>query len=190
MDREHLLQIGDVAERVGLSLRTVRYYEEQGLLTPETRTSGGFRLFSEEQVRRLELIKQMKPIGFSIHEMRELLDARDELRSPASGKQERAAARESLAAYAEDAAARSEKLRNAAHPGRRPSRRATPRSGRLSHVGHTPGLRMGLVRRRATGPSPAPEDRPGWLVGRRQPRSDSGTRTTDLLRGRLTSPSH
>lgn len=111
MSAEGLLQIGEVAERVGLSLRTVRYYEEQGLLTPESRTSGGFRLFSEEQVRRLELIKQMKPIGFSIHEMRELLDARDTLRSPAAATEDRAAARERLAAYAEDAAARCDKLR-------------------------------------------------------------------------------
>src|SRR4051812_28332313 len=85
-----LLQIGEVAERVGLSLRTVRYYEEQGLLTPESRTAGGFRLFSEEQVDRLLLIKQMKPLGFSVQEMCDLLDARDVARGAHTG--DRAAA--------------------------------------------------------------------------------------------------
>lgn len=94
-----LLQIGEVADRVGLSLRTVRYYEEQGLLTPESRTTGGFRLFSEVQVDRLLLIKQMKPLGFTVQEMRELLDARD------------GAQKETLMRFAEEAAVRVAKLR-------------------------------------------------------------------------------
>jgi DNA-binding transcriptional MerR regulator len=106
-----LLQIGEVADRVGLSLRTVRYYEEQGLLTPESRTAGGFRLFSEEQVDRLALIKQMKPIGFTVQEMRELLDARDTARDPHARAADRRAAREQLAAYATSAAERCDKLR-------------------------------------------------------------------------------
>jgi DNA-binding transcriptional MerR regulator len=106
-----LLQIGEVAERVGLSLRTVRYYEEQGLLTPRTRTAGGFRLYAEEQVDRLALIKQMKPIGFTVQEMRELLEARDTARDPAAGAAERDAARRALAAYATTAAERCDKLR-------------------------------------------------------------------------------
>lgn len=69
-----LLQIGEVAERVGLSLRTVRYYEEVGLVRPSARTEGGFRLYAEEHVRRLLLVKQMKALGLSLDEMRELLD--------------------------------------------------------------------------------------------------------------------
>lgn len=73
------LHIGEVAERVGLSLRTVRFYEEQGLITPEGRTDGGFRLYTDEHVDRLLLIKHMKPLGFSIQQMRELLDTRDAL---------------------------------------------------------------------------------------------------------------
>lgn len=72
-----LLQIGEVADRVGLSLRTVRYYEEMGLLTPTARSDGGFRLFDDSQVDRLLLIKRMKPIGMSLDDMRLLLDARD-----------------------------------------------------------------------------------------------------------------
>jgi MerR family transcriptional regulator, copper efflux regulator len=75
VSREHdLLQIGEVAERVGLSLRTVRYYEEVGLVSPAARSDGGFRLYSEDDVQRLLLAKRMKPMGLTLDEMRELLE--------------------------------------------------------------------------------------------------------------------
>jgi DNA-binding transcriptional MerR regulator len=72
-DRAGLLQIGQVADRTSLSLRTIRFYEENGLVRPTSRTDGGFRLYSEDDVARLEVIKRMKPLGFSIEEMQELL---------------------------------------------------------------------------------------------------------------------
>jgi MerR family copper efflux transcriptional regulator len=71
--RAGLLQIGQVAERTGLSLRTIRFYEENGLVRPTSRTDGGFRLYSEDDVARLEVIKRMKPLGFTLEEMHELL---------------------------------------------------------------------------------------------------------------------
>ena len=71
--RTGLLQIGQVAERTGLSLRTIRFYEENGLVPPTERTTGGFRLYGEDAVSRLEVIKRMKPLGFSLEEMRDLL---------------------------------------------------------------------------------------------------------------------
>ena len=108
-----LFQIGEVAERAGLSLRTVRYYEEMALVVPETRTEGGFRLYADEQVKRLLLIKQMKPLGFSVQEMRELLDARDALRADRDDE----AAREHLAEFARAAAERAEDLRRKADAG-------------------------------------------------------------------------
>ncbi|OHV42965.1 MerR family transcriptional regulator [Parafrankia soli] len=77
-----LLQIGEVAERVQLSLRTVRYYEEAGLLTPAGRTDGGFRLYDDNATDRLLLIKKMKPLGFTLDEIRELLTLRDDVRCP------------------------------------------------------------------------------------------------------------
>jgi DNA-binding transcriptional MerR regulator len=73
-----LVQIGEVAERLGLSLRTIRHYEEVGLVVPE-RTPGGFRLYSETDIGRLALIKRMKPLGFSLEEMRDLLEITDRL---------------------------------------------------------------------------------------------------------------
>ncbi|MCW2682583.1 MAG: transcriptional regulator, MerR family [Blastococcus sp.] len=77
--RTGLLQIGQVAERTGLSLRTIRFYEENGLVPPTERTTGGFRLYSDDDVARLEVIKRMKPLGFTLEEMQELLTLLAEL---------------------------------------------------------------------------------------------------------------
>jgi len=73
------MHIGEVAERVGLSLRTIRYYEEIGLIAPSARSQGGFRLYLETDVARLQLVKDMKPLGFSLDEMRDLLGVLDTL---------------------------------------------------------------------------------------------------------------
>ena len=108
---DRLLQIGEVAERAGLSLRTVRYYEETGLLEPTKRTGGGFRLYTDEHVERLALIKRMKPLGFTVQQMRELLDARDILHDPSAAADEREAARQRLGDLATLATAACEDLR-------------------------------------------------------------------------------
>ncbi len=73
------MQIGEVAEQTSLSLRTIRYYEEMGLVTPSARTNGGFRLYSDTDVARLMLIRRMKPLDFSLDEMREVLGVLDAL---------------------------------------------------------------------------------------------------------------
>lgn len=73
------MQIGEVAERVGLSLRTIRHYEDVGLVTPSSRSDGGFRLYTDADLTRLAVIKRMKPLGFSLEEMRELLRILDAL---------------------------------------------------------------------------------------------------------------
>ena len=78
MTEKHM-QIGEVATRTELSLRTIRYYEEVGLVSPSARTTGGFRLYSESDVQRLELVKRMKPLDFSLEDMGALLHVVDEL---------------------------------------------------------------------------------------------------------------
>ena len=65
--------IGAVAKRTQLSIRTIRHYDEVGLVTPGGRTDGGFRLYTEPDVDRLLLIKRMKPLGFTLDEMAALL---------------------------------------------------------------------------------------------------------------------
>jgi MerR family copper efflux transcriptional regulator len=68
------MHIGELAERTGLSLRTLRHYDDIGLLTPSGRTDGGFRLYTAEDESRLLLIRRMKPLGYSLDAMGELLD--------------------------------------------------------------------------------------------------------------------
>lgn len=92
------MQIGDVAERTGLSLRSVRHYEEVGLLAPAERSPGGFRLYTDAAVARLFVVKQMKPLEFTLDEMRTLLDAQDELAAGPTPDRRREL-QETLAAY-------------------------------------------------------------------------------------------
>lgn len=73
------MQIGEVATRTELSLRTIRHYEETGLVIPSARSQGGFRLYTENDVARLMVIRRMKPLGFTLDQMRDLLDATDRL---------------------------------------------------------------------------------------------------------------
>lgn len=75
------MQIGEVAARTELSLRTIRHYEETGLVIPSARSQGGFRLYTESDVARLMVIRRMKPLGFTLDEMRALLEATDRLDS-------------------------------------------------------------------------------------------------------------
>jgi DNA-binding transcriptional MerR regulator len=79
------MQIGEVAERTGLSVRTIRFYEESGLVTPTARSSGGFRLYTDVDVERLMVIRRMKPLDFSIEEIRDVLQILDVLRHRGPG---------------------------------------------------------------------------------------------------------
>ena len=108
--RGGLLQIGQVAERTGLSLRTIRFYEETGLVVPTSRTEGGFRLYSDDDVARLEVIKRMKPLGFTLEEMQQLLTLLADVATAGDG--ERAALLDRLRTFHEAAAARVTALRD------------------------------------------------------------------------------
>lgn len=73
------MHIGELAERAGMSLRTIRHYDEVGLLVPSARTAGGFRVYTAEDLDRLLVIRRMKPLGFALDEMAELLRVVDAL---------------------------------------------------------------------------------------------------------------
>lgn len=76
------MRIGEVAERTGLSLRTIRHYDETGLVVPSGRTVGGFRMYTDVEVARLLVIKRMKPLGYRLEEMADLLNTLDDLGGP------------------------------------------------------------------------------------------------------------
>jgi DNA-binding transcriptional MerR regulator len=67
------LQTGDVAKRVGISLRAVRYYEEEGLLKPSAMTPGGLRLYDDRDVFRLRFINTLRRLDISIQEIKVVL---------------------------------------------------------------------------------------------------------------------
>ncbi|QJW35012.1 MerR family transcriptional regulator [Cellulosimicrobium protaetiae] len=96
------MHIGAVASRTGLSLRTLRHYDEVGLVRPSGRTDGGFRLYTERDVERLLVVRRMKPLGFTLEEMADLLEISDRL---AAGDVD-ARLRERLAVYVETAGER------------------------------------------------------------------------------------
>jgi DNA-binding transcriptional MerR regulator len=104
-------QIGQAAGRVGLSLRTVRYYEEVGLVVPSGRTEGGFRLYTEHDIKRLALVRQLKHLDFTLDELRAILVLRDELGHVAD-PEACAQLADQLDAYADTAAERCDQLRD------------------------------------------------------------------------------
>lgn len=78
------MRIGEVADKTSLSFRTLRHYDDIGLVSPSARTDGGFRLYTNTDVARLMVIRRMKPLGYTLDEMSDLLAVVDALRdSPA-----------------------------------------------------------------------------------------------------------
>ena len=65
-------RIGEIASRLGLTERTIRYYEELGLLDSVKRLEGGTRVYTDDDVRRLRFIQKLKVLGLSLQEMLEL----------------------------------------------------------------------------------------------------------------------
>lgn len=87
-DAVRSMQIGEVADRTGLSFRTLRHYDEVGLLSPSARSEGGFRLYTQDDVDKLLLIRRMKPLGYSLDEMHTVMrtiEADPEPDGPAPG---------------------------------------------------------------------------------------------------------
>ncbi|WP_425588717.1 MerR family transcriptional regulator [Streptomyces sanyensis] len=106
------MQIGEVAARTGLSLRTIRHYEDAALVVPSARSQGGFRLYTETDVARLMVIRRMKPLGFTLDQMRELLDATDRLDAEdGAAPEERAALLARVRGYERAAAEQVDRLR-------------------------------------------------------------------------------
>lgn len=79
---QHVMHIGVVAERTDLSQRTLRHYDDIGLVSPSQRSNGGFRLYTEDDVQRLLLIRRMKPLDFTLQEMHDLLSLTDAVSAP------------------------------------------------------------------------------------------------------------
>ena len=71
------LTVSKLADQVGLTADTIRFYEREGLLHPPDRTASGYRAFGDDAVERLRFIKGAQRIGLRLAEIKELLDIRD-----------------------------------------------------------------------------------------------------------------
>ena len=71
------MQIGEVAERTALTVDAIRFYERRKLLPKAARTTGRFRLYTEDAIERLRFIRQMQELGFSLREVGELIQLRE-----------------------------------------------------------------------------------------------------------------
>jgi DNA-binding transcriptional MerR regulator len=73
------MHIGEVADSVGLPLRTIRLYDEAGVVSPSQRSDDGSGLYSDADVDRLRFVKRLRPLDLSLEEVSEVVDALDEL---------------------------------------------------------------------------------------------------------------
>ena len=69
-----MLKIGEVAKRSGVGVETLRFYEKGGLLDRPSRTFGGYRVYGEDVLERLAFIKQSQALGFSLDEIRRIVE--------------------------------------------------------------------------------------------------------------------
>ena len=81
MDHERVeaasLSIGKVARRAGIGVETIRFYEREGLLAPPARKASGYRIYSEQVLSRIQFIRHAKDLGFSLREIKELLQLKE-----------------------------------------------------------------------------------------------------------------
>ena len=101
-----VMHIGEVAARTELSLRSLRHWEEVGLIRPSGRTDGGFRLYTEADVEKILVIRRMKPLGFSLEQMKDVMRDLEVLEAPGATATDRADVRTRLAAIRAEATER------------------------------------------------------------------------------------
>lgn len=94
--RDHMasdLKIGQLAKQAGVNIETIRYYERLNLLGPSSRLPSGYRLYNRDAQRRLRFIKNAQALGFTLHEIAELLNLRVSSRARCGDVQRKAEAK-------------------------------------------------------------------------------------------------
>ena len=76
------MKIGELAQRTGFSTKTIRYYEQVGVLAAPERTDSGYRLYGPEDVERLEFVEKAKRLGFSLDDIRDVLLLHEQQEAP------------------------------------------------------------------------------------------------------------
>ena len=78
------LKIGELGKQTGLAVGTLRYYSDLGLLQPSIRGNNGYRYYSRDAVRQVEFIKKAQTLGFTLEEIKQILNVRDRGEKPCS----------------------------------------------------------------------------------------------------------
>jgi DNA-binding transcriptional MerR regulator len=81
-NREDHQQIGELARSLGITARTLRLYEQLGLMDPPQRTDGGIRYYTQEDIRRVKFVLKVKELGLSLKQMQELAEIYRETKMP------------------------------------------------------------------------------------------------------------
>lgn len=76
------MKIGELAEQVGTSVKTIRYYDRVGVLRPEKRSESGYRLYGEDALDRYRFVRAAQAVGLRLGEIREILALRDRGETP------------------------------------------------------------------------------------------------------------
>ena len=79
---DQLMSIGELAQSGGASPKTIRYYEQVGLLPPPQRAENGYRLYDSRDVERLRFIRNARSLGFSLNDLKEVLALRERGEAP------------------------------------------------------------------------------------------------------------
>ena len=82
LNREATQQIGELARSLGVTTRTLRLYEQLGLIDPPRRTEGGIRFYDKEDIRRIKFALKVKELGLSLKQMQELADMYRQTKMP------------------------------------------------------------------------------------------------------------
>ncbi len=83
------MRIGELAKKLGINPKTLRYWEEIGLLPSPLRNSSGYRVYTEEHLKLCEFILKAKSVGFKLEEIREIISLRSSGRTPCGCVEER-----------------------------------------------------------------------------------------------------
>ncbi|GAB4537677.1 MAG: helix-turn-helix domain-containing protein [Pleurocapsa sp.] len=84
MSQVNLLKIGELSKKTGVTVGTLRYYSDLGLLRPSLRGDNGYRYYSQDASSQVEFIKKAQTLGFTLEEIKRFLDVRDRGEQPCS----------------------------------------------------------------------------------------------------------
>jgi DNA-binding transcriptional MerR regulator len=98
--RPQILRIGQLARKVGVNVQTIRFYEREGLLAPPSRTPSGYRAYTASDLERVRVIRTCQKIGFTLKDVKIVLEPHRVLASRATASSAKSAARDKMLASA------------------------------------------------------------------------------------------